>query len=214
MKVLFILEAGIPEYRNFLFERLAKEKQIIELLILHTGRTYDGKGNYNSKKVKFIGSNKMGFHSGIWKYIFKYDVIVSSYNLRIITCWLPVFFKKKFVFWGKGLGSNEGGLVRQLRQVTANKAMCILVYNEAKKKEFLEKIKIDESKLIAYTNSIYISNSGFNPESERDCFLYFGRIQQRKGLEELIHQYSLYVNKRGNRLPLKLRFVGNEKRCG
>ena len=50
MKVLFILEAGIPEYRNFLFERLAKENQISELLILHTGRLYNGQGNYKSKK--------------------------------------------------------------------------------------------------------------------------------------------------------------------
>ena len=98
MKVLFILEAGIPEYRTFLFERLAKEKDISELLILHTGRAYNGKGEFNSKKVKFVGNNKFGLHIGLWKYLFKYDVVVASYNLRIITCWLPVFFKKKFIF--------------------------------------------------------------------------------------------------------------------
>jgi hypothetical protein len=53
MKVLFILEAGIPEYRNFLFERLSNEKSINDLLILHNGRIYNGSGNYTSRKLKF-----------------------------------------------------------------------------------------------------------------------------------------------------------------
>ncbi len=209
MKVLFILEAGIPEYRNFLFEKLANEAGISKLLILHTGKIYNGRGNYNSKKVRFVGDNKFGFHIGILRYIFKYDVIISSYNLRILTCWLPVFFKNKFIFWGKGLGSNEGNIVKFFRKITAKRAKYILVYNEAKKKELTEKIKIDERKLIAYTNTIYISNPGFDSTNKKEYFLYFGRIQKRKGLEELIRQYSLYVNKNGKCEPLKLRFVGN-----
>lgn len=178
------------------------------MLILHTGRLYNGQGNYKSKKVKFIGTNKLGFHIGIWKYLFKYDIVVASYNLRIITCWLPVFFKKKFVFWGKGLGSNEVALIKYLRHLTARKADRILVYNEAKKQEFLDKIKIDEEKIIAYTNTIYISNSGYEIKENRDYFLYFGRIQARKGLDELIDHYSLYVKKEEGEL-LKFRFVGN-----
>lgn len=209
MKVLFILEAGIPEYRNFLLERLATENEISEFLILHTGRIYNGQGNYNSKKVKFVGNNKLGFHIGVGKYIFKYDVVVSSYNLRILTCWLPVFFKNKFIFWGKGLGNNEGRIVKLLRQITANKARYILVYNDAKKKEFLKKIQVPEKKIIAYTNSIYISNPGVKLDTKRDYFLYFGRIQERKGLEQLISQYKVYLDKINDINRKKLRFVGN-----
>lgn len=208
MKVLFILEAGIPEYRTFLFERLAKEKDISELLILHTGRAYNGKGEFNSKKVKFVGNNKFGLHIGLWKYLFKYDVVVASYNLRIITCWLPVFFKKKFIFWGKGLGSNEGALVKHLRLITAKKANYILVYNEAKKQEFLNNTQIEKEKLIAYTNTIYISNSGYDIKDKKEYFIYFGRIQDRKGLDQLIYQYGSYINNVHGKL-LKLRLVGN-----
>ena len=49
------MEAGILEYRNFLFERLAQEKEITDLLILHSGKIYKGHGNYNSKKIRFVG---------------------------------------------------------------------------------------------------------------------------------------------------------------
>src|SRR5690606_6201231 len=98
MRVLFILEMGIPEYRNFLFERLSSEESISELLVLHNGRTYNGSGKYLSKKLKFVGTTKFGFHLGLLRYIFQYDVVISSYNLRILSCWLPMFLKKKWIF--------------------------------------------------------------------------------------------------------------------
>ena len=210
MKVLFILEAGIPEYRNFLFERLAKEDSITELLILHNGLTYGGDGEYPSKKLKYIGNSTFGFHLGVLNYIFKYDIVVSSYNLRIISCWLPVFLKKKWIFWGKGLGSNESKLVEVLRRVTARSAWSILVYNDVKKEEFVNKIGCNSEKIIAYQNTVQISNPGFR-DGIRDYFTYFGRIQERKGLEDLIVEYDKYlkIRTKENKEFYKLKFVGN-----
>lgn len=209
MKVLFILEAGIPEYRNFLFERLTKEIDISDLLVLHTGRTYNGTGNYRSKKLRFIGNNKFGFHLAVFKYIHKFDVVISSYNLRIITCWAPVYFKNKWIFWGKGLGSNDGAIVNFLRKQTAKKASRILVYNEIKKLEFIAATGVDTNKVIAYNNTVLIKNPGIENHSEKGYFLYFGRLQRRKGLEDLVKQYGQYVNNRHTKNVLKLRFVGN-----
>lgn len=208
MKVLFILEAGIPEYRVFLFEQLAKDNEIDEFLVLHNGLIYNGGGNFKSNKVKFIGNNKLGIHFGLLKYIRRFDVVISSYNLRILTCWLPVFFKKKYVFWGKGLGSNESYIVKCLRTITARKAAHILVYNDVKKEELIKLTGVGENKITAYNNTIEVSN----PElikSSKFYFLYFGRIQERKGLLELIREYFKYVNIVPSHGIKKLRFVGN-----
>ena len=101
-----------------------------------------------------------------------------------------------------------------MRQITANKARKILLYNEAKKNEFLAKIKIDESKLIAYTNTIHISNHGFDANNGKEYLLYFGRIQKRKGLIELIYQYNDYLRKIDKAKLFKLRFVGNGEYIG
>lgn len=209
MKVLFVLEAGIPEYRNFLFEKLSKENKITKLLVLHNGRVYNGKGDYESKKLRFIGSRKLGFHIGILKYIFKYDIVVSTYNLRIISCWLPVFFKKKWIFWGKGLGKNEATLVKKLREITAQKATMLLVYNNFKRDELLQKINILPQKVIAYNNTIMIKNPGIDINSPKTYFLYFGRIQKRKGLKELLLEYKKFIGIANPEKRIKLRFVGN-----
>ncbi len=205
------MEYGIPTYRNFLFERLSKALEIKELLVLHTGRIYSNDNvEFNNKTIKFIGNNKVGLHIGVLKYIFKYDIIISSYNLRMISCWFPVFLKKKWIFWGKGLGSNDSFLTNFLRKITAKKAFRILIYNQNKKDEFLSKINIDEAKLIPYNNTIFVSNPENLSRENKKYFLYFGRIQERKGLLELLYEYRNYLNnlKRGSKC-FRLRIVGD-----
>lgn len=201
------MEAGIPEYRNFLFERLEKEDKIKDLLVIHNGRRYKGSGEYTNKKLRFIGGSKFGFYIGIWKYIKKYDIIVSSYNLRNISCWSFVFFRNKWILWGKGLGDNESKIVKFLRCITARKAKYILVYNQFKKEEIVKSLSLSDEKVIAYNNTIEISNAGIEEQLNKEYFLYFGRIQERKGLLELINEYKKYLDK--TKHSFKLRFVGD-----
>ena len=210
MKVVFLMEAGIPSYRNFLFQELYEDQRITDLIVVHNGKVYNGKkGNYKDVKVPFIGNNKLGLHLGILKYLFQADVIVSSYNLRIISCWLPaIFFRNKWIFWGKGLGNKESFLIKYLRKFSSKFSRYILVYNEIKKQEIIEKLQLPKEKVIAYNNTIYISNPLDYSNEIKKYFLYFGRIQQRKGLLELIESYNEYVQAI-KKPKYKLRFVGD-----
>lgn len=209
MKVLFVLEAGLPEYRDFLFEKLNKEAWVSELLILHNGRLYNGGGMYKSIKLKYIGTDQGGFQIGVLSYIFKYDIVISSYNLRNLSCWLPCFLKKKWIFWGKGLGSNDGFIVNTLRTLTAKKASALLVYNEFKKKELIQLTKVSKEKVFAYNNTIPVSHPEMLGHKPKTHFLYFGRLQERKGLVDLIKEYKNYLLKNDHGKIFKLRFVGN-----
>src|SRR5690606_25922177 len=135
-----------------------------------------------------------GMHLGILKYLLNADVIISSYNLRIISCWFPaILFRKKWIFWGKGLGSNESLIIHYLRKISSKWCRYMLVYNETKKQELVNKLNISQEKIIAYNNTILISNSKDYKNHEKKYFLYFGRIQKRKGLLELLKVYNQYV---------------------
>lgn len=210
MKVVVLLEAGIPSYRNFLFNYLSNHEEISQFIVLHTDRIYQGKkGSYTDKKVRFVGSNKLGVHFGVLRHLKQADVIISSYNLRILSCWLPcLFFGKKIIFWGKGLGQNDNFIINKIRSLTAKRSRYILLYNSAKKNEFLSKIQIPEDRVIAYQNTIEVLNPYDSGNLDKNYFLYFGRIQERKGLDQLIHEYAKYVVKNG--LPeYRLRIVGD-----
>ncbi|WP_313138964.1 glycosyltransferase [Myroides sp.] len=213
MKVVVLLEAGIPSYRNFLFEALSKVDFITDFKVVHSKRIYNGKkGSYKNLEVPFIGSNKLGVHLGGFRDFVEADVIIASYNLRILTCWMGVFFKKKFVFWGKGLGSNESCLINALRKLTSSQASKILVYNDFKKEELLTILNIkDRNKVIAYNNTVEVINNEDLSTYKKDCFLYFGRIQERKGLKEMILNYNKYIQlcKEEFAEPYKLCIVGD-----
>lgn len=210
MKLVFLLKSGIRGYRNFLFDFLNKQTEIDDLLVIHSGIIYDQKeGNYKDKQAKFIGSSKFGFHLGIWKQLRDADIIVSSYNLRIITCWLPCFFwPSKMIFWGKGLGNYNNRFVLKLREITANRSKQLLVYNQFKKQEMVDKLSINPNKVIAYQNTIKINHPKNYTNEPKKYFLYFGRLQKRKGLVELIEAYKNYLSCIGTP-KYNLRIVGN-----
>src|SRR5690606_10837685 len=118
------------------------------------------------------------------------------------------FFKKKWIFWGKGLGENESTPVFFLRRFTSEWCRYILVYNETKKDQLVKKLGIDGNKVIAYQNTVYISNAQDCSHFPKKSFLYFGRIQERKGLTDLISAYKAYVDDVG--IPkYELKFVGD-----
>src|SRR5690606_30994980 len=79
---------------------------------------------------------------------------------------------------------------------------------EIKKQEIIEKLQLPKEKVIAYNNTIYISNPLDYSHEIKKYFLYFGRIQQRIGLLELIESYNEYVQAI-KKPKYKLRFVGD-----
>lgn len=204
------MEAGIPAYREFLFAHLATHPVISDLKVLHSGEIHDcAERYYENVKLRLIGSYRLGVHLGVWHYLQEADVVVSSYNLRILTCWLPSFaFRRKWIFWGKGLGSSESQLVALLRKITARTAQKVLVYNEEKRGELLESTRVPADKVIAYQNTVYVDRPYNYGNEYKNYFLYFGRLQERKGLRELIEQYAEYVMST-RRPKYNLRIVGD-----
>jgi len=216
MKVLVILEYGIPDYRIDLFKELSQAEFIENFLVINSDKIYKGSSRlFKNKCLNFVGNTKLGFHSGLLEYIKKFDIIISSFNIRVLSCWIPsfLFLEKQWIFWGKGLGTNRNFLINAVRRLIINRADKVLVYNKNGKEKLIKVLNLDcKQKIEAVNNTVRVTNHGIPSDFNGKYFLYFGRIQERKGLIELINCYKEFVVKSnlGKEIP-KLRFVGNGK---
>lgn len=184
MKLILLLEYGIPHYRRFIFDWLRDKSSHFK--IIHSGERFSFDYDYQAKK----GLNLKLF-KGISICIFNifiirnYDVVVSTLNYRKPHTWIPWFFyrDKKWIFWGQGSGNSKSKLVIKIKKYIINNSDGYIVYTPAGKKE-LEDIGVNSSKISIAYNTLKIDN--FELTMGSDYLLFVGRIQKRKGLERVL----------------------------
>lgn len=184
MKVLVLLEFGIPPYRDFLFRYLSCQKGISKFLVVHTGQKFkDREVDYPTKKVETVDVYNFSIHRNILSLINEFDVIITSFNIYRPLCWLPMLWKnKKWILWGSGIGSNKWSrLNRFIRMPFINRSSRFIVYTKSAKNELQNIWGVDSTKIAVANNTLYVSNSGVS-QATRRYLLYVGRVQQRKGL--------------------------------
>lgn len=185
MKVLVILEFGIPPYRDFLFKFLSENENISELLIVHTGQKFP-EFNYKYPNI-LVSTIKIGnfyFHKKVAKLIKEYDVIISSFHKFRPMCWLPMIWNKnkKWILWMTGVGNNKYPVTNKLfRSYFISKASSLIVYTDQAKNDVINSWNISANRIKVSNNTLLINNAEYSTES-RGYFLYVGRIQKRKGL--------------------------------
>lgn len=192
MKVLVLLEFGIPPYRDFLFKYLKALPFIKKLTIVHTGQRFEEfNHDYDSFRVPTFDFYELTIHKGVLEHIKSHDIIISSFNINRPLCWLPMLlYRKPWILWGPGLGRNKWNFMNRLiRKPFIYRANKFIVYTEEAKKELVERWQVDEEKLSVAYNTLYVSNSE-NTSENREYLLYVGRLQQRKGIERVL--YALY----------------------
>lgn len=210
MKVLVILEFGIPPYRDFLFKFLNEQPEINDMLIVHTGQKFP-KFNYSYKtlEVDTFRLKNFYFHKDTIRLIKDYDVIITSFNIYRPVCWLPLVWmkNKKWILWMPGIGRNNFPLInKNFRKLFINRATSLIVYTEQAKLDVNTKWKIPYSKIKVSNNTLMIDNAELTKD-ERYYFLYVGRIQERKGLIKSLK--CCYELKKNYDLDIPLIFVGD-----
>ncbi|MEX2395946.1 MAG: hypothetical protein WD491_02930, partial [Balneolales bacterium] len=188
MKVLVLLEFGIPPYRDFLFRYLNELPFIDKFTICHTGQRFeDRKYSYDHIHVPTFNLSELTIHKGIIKKIKSHDLIISSFNIHRPMCWLPMLFTNKpWILWGPGLGRNKLNIINRLiRKPFIKRARKFIVYTEEAKQELIKQWKIDEHKLSVANNTLYVPNAEYST-GKRKYLLYVGRLQKRKGLENVL----------------------------
>lgn len=198
MKVLIILEFGIPPYRDFLFKFLNEQPEITDFLVVHTGQKFPRFDySYQTLEVETYRFINIYFHKDILHLIKEYDIIISSFHVFRPMCWLPLiwFNKKKWILWMTGIGRNNfPNLNRFFRTYFIDKANSLIVYTNQARNKVIKEWGLPPEKVKVSNNTLKVENAGLIQEDKK-YFLYVGRIQERKGLMKSLETiYKLREN--------------------
>lgn len=183
MKIIFI-QPDCRSYRVKFFESLGKLYNGITLL--HFGIN---KG-FNLSYVNEIITKKstfLGFH---WIHDFKeiiseYDIVIIGFDPHWLNGYLlPILSNKTVILWGHGIG--EGLLRKSISKYLFNKANALVLYHEYFKEILVQK-SFKSDKIYVANNTIHIGNIENLSTYPKRYYLYVGRLQARKELEEVLY---------------------------
>lgn len=209
MKVLFVFEFGLLHYRLPILERIAADDSVEKVDIMHTLEHTNGKYGFTELKTQTKNIWRFKYIPEVKNLLDKYDVIVFSFNL-----WRPSWFyalgkprKAKYIFWGQGFGRENNTLIARLARVYfANWADALIFYTPTECAKF-EKYGVPRKKMFVAQNTLHIPNASPTTDSAKTDLLYVGRIQKRKGVDDLLRAFAMVVNE----IPeaVKVRVIGD-----
>lgn len=181
---LVLLEYGIPQYREFIYDHLRERFQKLD--VIHTGERFSGQDSENVRRAFCL---RLGREVTLCFFnpfvIQKYDFVLATLNWRKPHTWLwSIFFRRpEWIFWGQGPGRAKNSIFGAIKGWIIRRAKGFIVYTEGGLKSLVE-IGVKASTVAVAFNSLQVANAG--PTGSGRYFLYVGRVQRRKGLDELV----------------------------
>ena len=91
------------------------------------------------------------------------------------------------VWWGHGLGRSPIG--RSLRRWLTTRCDAVVVYGH-RGREDLVSSGVSEERIHVAPNTVWVESATDTSPRSKDCFLYVGRLQRRKGIDDLIRGFA------------------------
>lgn len=184
---VLIVQEKIPMYRIPLFDGIGALEDI-QLTLAHCDEFNSLSTNYKLIKYKMKSFGPFVLSTGIKNNIKDADIVVIMFDIKWITLmYYCLKHKQKVILWGHGYGRNTfANLVRQLI-MKASKA--ILLYEEDAVMQLVNK-GFNQDKIFYTGNTVNVKNAR-RKDGPRTQYIYMGRIQERKGLNDLLIAFSL-----------------------
>lgn len=193
MKKILILQNEIMSYRKELYNSLAVK---YDLTVLHSGvLSKNEKDIYNEIVVPKTKIGPFIIQNQIFKEIEtgNYDVVIAMFDLHWINNLLLPFFKKiPLIYWGHKYSNNC--FVDYARNYLLKKCDGVILYNGSEINR-LTKNGIKRSKIFVAENTIHVENHEDFSGYPKSSFLYVGRAQKRKKVDELIRAFAQIRNR-------------------
>jgi glycosyltransferase involved in cell wall biosynthesis len=94
------------------------------------------------------------------------------------------------VLWGHGLARNP--VLNRVRLQMARRAGAVVLYDRSGIEGLLAG-GVDEAVISVAPNTVSVSNAGVDADVKRTQFLFVGRLQSRKGIEEAFRAFEALV---------------------
>ncbi|PKV62788.1 glycosyltransferase family 4 protein [Pontibacter ramchanderi] len=209
MKLLFVLELGLLHYRIPIIDQISRSEHIEQCDVIHT-EEYTGK-NYHFRELKTEVRNygKIKLLPDVKHLKDNYDIIVFSFNL-----WRPNWFytlfksrKAKYILWGQGFGRSNNYLVARMAKIAfAHWADALIFYTPSGCDDF-NRFGVGRHKMFVAQNTLHVENAGLTSTTFKKDLLYVGRIQERKGIDQLIRAFALISDEIHH--SISIRIVGD-----
>lgn len=209
MKKVLIVQNNIMSYRKELYNSLASKYNII---ILHSGKqSKNEKDIYNELIVPKIKVGSFIIQKRIFNEVKNghYDVIIAMFDLHWINniLLLPFLKKTPLFYWGHRYSDNF--IVDRIKILLLKKCDALILYNRSEVDRII-KSGIDNKKIFIAENTIHVENHEDCSSYSKNSFLYVGRAQKRKKVDELIRAFAQIKNKISDDITVDIVGDGDE----
>jgi len=192
MKNVIIIQNEIMAYRKAIYNTLAKK---FNLTIVHSGKI--SKTNTDSYHEIIVPKSKIGpfiLQKNVLTEVKQgnYDVIIAMFDLHwILNILLPFLpYKIPIIYWGHRYSKNA--IVNSIRNFLMKKSDASILYNSSET-EKMEQNGIARNKIFVAENTIHVENHEDCSNYPKSSFLYVGRAQKRKKVDELIRAFAQII---------------------
>lgn len=185
---ILLIQPDCRSYRVKLFEELTLSYE--SFYLLHFGNDI-GNENIRSYKGNYFkfSFNRIHWIAKLHKIIKEFDVIIVGFDPHWINLFFSAFYyNKKIIYWGHGTGNSR--IIRVIRGFLAKRAKSLITYDLNGKSELMG-LGVDPNKIFVAHNTQYVPNHEDLSGNAKDLFLFTGRIQKRKALEEVLEAFAL-----------------------
>lgn len=180
----------MPLYRLPLFERLAAEPELRVTVACHTDHTADLRAASSPLRIlqtRLLNIGPFRWHRSLLAAARRCDVAVIMFDVRWLSCMLVAFlYPEKAVLWGHGLGRSP--VAQRMRLFLARRSAAVLVYEESARAAFID-AGCDPERVFVAGNTVEVARPG-RAQGIRSRFLYVGRLQTRKRIEQLLLTFA------------------------
>lgn len=187
---VLIVQPTIPDYRIPFFNGLAATNRLT-VTVAHSGQSTTSRQIlYNEIRVTKWKIGGFWYQKGILSIVNNYDAVIVPLNPRWIhadiMCLLK--FPQKLLLWGHG--TSHSGWADKLRGWASHRADAVILYDRKAGARYTSLLGTSDKIFIA-PNTIHVANAGYNPGFAKRDFLFVGRLQQRKRLNDLLLAFSI-----------------------
>jgi glycosyltransferase involved in cell wall biosynthesis len=210
---VLIVQEKVPAYRVPLFEALSRADGL-EVAVLHSDPAFCGRSP--GFRETCVASRRLPgglrWQAGVRRHAAASDVAVAMFDVHWLSTVLLLLRpgpRPPVVLWGHGYGRNRLG--RPLRARLARRADALLLYAEEDRQAFVE-AGVDPGRVLVAPNTVFVDGPRRNRESRRTDFLYVGRLQPRKRVEDLLSAFARC--QAALRPEVRVRIVGDGEESG
>lgn len=195
MKKIAIVQNMIPHYRKPLYRFLSKE---YDLIVIHSGDVSLSKDELYKEVI--VGKVKLGpffFQKKLYSLVGSndYDAIIVMADLRWINNFLLLFYcmfkKVSYINWGHRYSKSR--LVNYIRNFWLKHSNANILYSSTDLNKIVSS-GADKKSLFVAENTIYVPNHECSSGADKTSFIFVGRAQKRKKIDEALIAFSQVIN--------------------